>query len=279
MKKCEKNSVNINKKAINQVDNLYLLGIIRCMSLVNGIDFESEIPVYKQLSTVIEQMIFSGKYKAGDKLLSENEICKKYNVSRTTVRQTLNLLNQKGLINSVHGKGTFVKIPEIRHDLSRIVRFGTALNREGLEGFTRVSAFDTEVKKNTALEELGDDYFNLFLLGYIQDTPVVYYKSYIVGDLKNEIYASAKRLEMSKKPFSTLDIYDDIGIKIKSIKQEVSAVVSGGKTAEIMELNGAYALLRLESVYYDSNNRPIEYKTAYYRSDVYRFNLIREIED
>ena len=159
------------------------------------IEFNSEIPVYKQLADIIEEMIFSAEYKPGDKLLSENKICEKYFVSRTTVRQTLNLLSQKGLINSVHGKGTFIKIPEIHHDLSRIVRFGSALNKEGLIGFTKVLAYDTEIKKNAALEELGDDYFNLFLLGYIQNTPVVYYKSYIVGSIKEKVYASAKKLD------------------------------------------------------------------------------------
>ena len=46
-----------------------------------------------------------------EKMLSEREICLKYDVSRTTVRAALNELEEMGYIFKRHGKGTFVSGP------------------------------------------------------------------------------------------------------------------------------------------------------------------------
>lgn len=46
---------------------------------------------------------------AGDKLPSELELCKQFGVSRTVVREALKMLNAKGLVLIVKGKGVFVR--------------------------------------------------------------------------------------------------------------------------------------------------------------------------
>lgn len=242
------------------------------------LDPTSGEPIYKQLADRIESLIISGEIKPGKKLPSENELCLKYGVSRITVRQALNILVQKGLVYSVHGKGSFVKVAEIEQDLSKIVRFGSALSQQGQEGYTRVVTFNNGKHISRATEALGTEkYFDLFLLGHIQKTPVVYYKSYIRNEYIDSVYPMAKKLEMEHKPFSTLDIYDNLNIKITSIKQSISAIISDGKSGKMLGLFGNQALLRLESVYYLEDGTPIEYKTAYYRSDVYHFELKREL--
>lgn len=262
-----------------QFDNLYYIVIISAMrkELVDQISGE---PIYKQLADELESKIINGDIKPGKKLPSENELCELYNVSRITVRQALNILVQKDLVYSVHGKGSFVKVPEIEQDLSKIVRFGSALSLHGQDGFTRVVSYDTGKHISRATEALGtNSYFDLFLLGHLQMTPVVYYKSYINSKYKQDVYLAAKKLELVHKPFSTLDIYDDLSIKIKSIKQSISAIISDGKSGEMLGLFGNQALLRLESIYYLEDGTAIEYKTAYYRSDVYHFELNRELND
>lgn len=237
----------------------------------------SSEPIYKQLADVIEQKIFDGDLKPGDKLPSENEMCKEYNVSRITVRQSLNILTQRDLIYSVHGKGTFVKIAEIRQELSTIVKFGTALAKQDKKGFTKIVKYDTKKHPSKPTEVLGtNEYFELYLLGHILKTPVVYYKSFILNEYRDDVVAKAKELEKKGNPFSTLDIYDQLGVKISSVKQKVSAVNGNGKSAEMLKINGTAALLRLESTYY-SGKKAIEFKTAYYRSDVYSFELNREV--
>lgn len=60
--------------------------------------------VYKQLLDNIK----SGVWKSGDKLPTENELGRELNVSRVTIRAALQRLRSIGLVESKHGKGTFV---------------------------------------------------------------------------------------------------------------------------------------------------------------------------
>lgn len=56
----------------------------------------------------IKNLILNGEFKEGELLISENEICKRYNVSREPVRRALKRLKEKGYINSKQGKGYYI---------------------------------------------------------------------------------------------------------------------------------------------------------------------------
>ena len=57
---------------------------------------------------ILEQIV-SGVLKEGDKLPSENEICRSSQVSRPTVREALMRLHADGLVTTRQGSGTFVR--------------------------------------------------------------------------------------------------------------------------------------------------------------------------
>jgi GntR family transcriptional repressor for pyruvate dehydrogenase complex len=67
--------------------------------------------VYEQL----RELIFRGEFKPGDKILTERELSKELNVSRTSVRDAINKLVVMGLLEQKQGQGTFVRSPEL-HD-------------------------------------------------------------------------------------------------------------------------------------------------------------------
>lgn len=73
------------------------------------IDRSKDVPLYLQLAEEIRGMITNGIIKPGDKLMSESEMTREYNVARLTVREALSVLVNEGLIEKKHGKGTFCK--------------------------------------------------------------------------------------------------------------------------------------------------------------------------
>ena len=71
------------------------------------------IPKYKQIIHNIEDAINNGKLKKGDKLPSVNEIRKLNKLSRDTVLMAFNELKNRGIIQSVVGKGYYVSSENI----------------------------------------------------------------------------------------------------------------------------------------------------------------------
>ncbi len=62
---------------------------------------------YYILMDSLKQDMLNGKIRPGDKIASENELASKFQVSRHTVRKALSILEHEGVIEAVHGKGTF----------------------------------------------------------------------------------------------------------------------------------------------------------------------------
>lgn len=78
------------------------------MKTFNTIDNPKElkyVTVYNQLF----KMINEGTFAEGSRLPSEPELSKMLGVSRTTLRQSLALLQEDGLVKNIHGKGNFIK--------------------------------------------------------------------------------------------------------------------------------------------------------------------------
>ena len=68
-----------------------------------------KIPLYKQLAEIIKKDIINGTIAPGSKLPSENELARKYNMSRLTARQAVSVLVNEGLAERYHGKGSFCR--------------------------------------------------------------------------------------------------------------------------------------------------------------------------
>ena len=63
---------------------------------------------YLEIKDELKNQILSKKYNIGDKISSERELADFYNVTRVTVQKAMNLLEQEGFIERIHGKGMFV---------------------------------------------------------------------------------------------------------------------------------------------------------------------------
>ena len=67
------------------------------------------VALYAQVEERIHAEIERENLKPGARLPTEAELCKRYEVSRSTIRQALNRLEVDGLITRTRGKGTFLR--------------------------------------------------------------------------------------------------------------------------------------------------------------------------
>ena len=64
--------------------------------------------VYEQVIEQIQEKIFYGEFKNGDKLPSERELSEQMGVSRTSIREALRVLETMGVVESRQGEGNFI---------------------------------------------------------------------------------------------------------------------------------------------------------------------------
>jgi CheY-like chemotaxis protein len=67
---------------------------------------------YVSIADDLQRRIESGDVQGGERLPSQHEMAKQYGVSLTTLRSAIDLLEQRGLVRSAHGLGTFANAPE-----------------------------------------------------------------------------------------------------------------------------------------------------------------------
>ncbi|WP_339702988.1 GntR family transcriptional regulator [Algoriphagus aquimarinus] len=83
----------------------------------------AEKVIYRIVQKDLRRSIIEGKYKVGDLLPSENELCSKYGIARMTVRNALSNLETEGLIERQKGKGSIVRLKRKSIELLSIKGF------------------------------------------------------------------------------------------------------------------------------------------------------------
>jgi GntR family transcriptional regulator len=66
---------------------------------------------YMRVASDITARIASGELKPGARLRAERDLAEYYEVSYGTVRRAMEVLRERGLITTIHGRGTFVSVP------------------------------------------------------------------------------------------------------------------------------------------------------------------------
>jgi GntR family transcriptional regulator len=96
------------------------------------------IPLYMQIEEDLKYKILNGEWKPGDRILSEEEYCNIYNVSRITVRKALKNLELDGLLVRHSGKGTFVTnwVEDEQHQYTLVKGLTSEMREMGKKAFT-----------------------------------------------------------------------------------------------------------------------------------------------
>jgi len=83
---------------------------------------------YVALANSLRAAIQEGKYTAGEKLPSENELTQELGISRQTVRQAIQLLEMEGITERKRGSGTYVRQLDTRAKSNNIAVITTYIS-------------------------------------------------------------------------------------------------------------------------------------------------------
>ena len=98
--------------------------VIMINALKNNIESKNPaLPIYRRLAEELRLLIISGGIASGSRLPSEAELSEQLGINNRTLRKSLKILADMGLISQCQGKGTFVTY----HQPGRWLRFGVVL--------------------------------------------------------------------------------------------------------------------------------------------------------
>lgn len=152
---------------------------------------ENKEPYFIQLKKDILELLKNGKYKAGDKIPSENELCKNTDVSIRTVRRALLELEKDGIIFRRQGRGSFLRelkgekdnkgtICILFSDISFITRPSFSMILKGMEAACNELGYHFNMqavglrfgRSVSDLKPLGDVIFMKNISGFIVTSPL-----------------------------------------------------------------------------------------------------------
>lgn len=241
--------------------------------MTTSIDFDSNIPYYIQLIDVLKGGIRQGVWQAGERLPGEHDLCERYGISRTVVRQALHELELEGLIIRRKGRGSFVAEPKISESLAqKLTGFHQDMTERGHRPVTQVLRLAVvpaakEVADYLALEP-GDPVIELERLRAVQGESIVLVTSY----LPHALCPDLEQIDFTDRSlYETLETQYDL--IIARGRRHIEAVPANAKEAELLDITEGAPLLMLDSVSYLADGTPIEYYHALHRGDRSRFDV------
>jgi phosphonate metabolism transcriptional regulator PhnF len=112
------------------------------------------MPLWREIAQSLEQRIRSRELHPGDKLPTEYELSRQFMVNRHTVRRALSDLQEKGIVESTQGRGSFVRRPTRPAQLQRRPRFTEAVLSRGAEPTTKVLKLEVRPADSRVAEAL-----------------------------------------------------------------------------------------------------------------------------
>jgi GntR family transcriptional regulator len=234
------------------------------------IDTGSPLPLYAQLESILAGEIGTGTLPPGSQLPNEEQLVERYRVSRTTIRQTIQNLVRRGLVEIRRGKGTFVLQPKITQELTELSGFVEDMQSLGRQASARLVDKQTVPATEPVARALAIDV----------GTPVVCIQRVRLADnaalsfdetyLPREIGERILENDLETEPiFSLLEQKYDTPLVEADYRLE--AVAADTTVARALGIGAGSPIFLIERTSYTTGHQPIDYEKLYYRGDQIRF--------
>lgn len=220
-----------------------------------------------QVRGILEQLIDT-ELNAGDAIPSERALVVRLGVSRVTVRQAIADLVEAGVLERVHGKGTYVTGPQVDSRL-HLTSFSREMRDRGLVPATVVLSAREEPADDDISYALrirpGRPVIRVERLRTADGTPM----AYEVGHYPSALFPGLLQRELG----ALYDVFaSEYGVVVTSGEQTVRAESADAHQARILGIAKRAPLLVQERVTY-AGERAIELSTSWYRADRYRLHM------
>ena len=240
--------------------------------MIQLINRDSPIPLYYQLKTILLDKIKLGEWMPGELIPSENQLQESYDISRTTVRQTLSELVTEGYLVRQRGRGTFVSQPKVTYNPTKQLELNDfmrhhdetlswrMLDREWIDVPARVMG-------HLNLSE-DDQVLRIRRLRLASGDPLGYHVAYISRAVAE--YLDEDKLTVGQ---SLNYILTHPQMRAPRIVRTLEADMANDLDQDWLLMAPNTPILQLERIVYGENNTPLEFLDARFRGDRFKYQV------
>ncbi len=206
------------------------------------------IPKYKKIYDQIVKLILTNEWPVGSQMKSENDLIEIFQVSRITIRNVLNILENEGRILRSRGKATVILDKLLKNSNNfEIKDFSQTINAD-------YKLLDVQVVKNNFSKKF-------------KNSRSLYYIERLRRIKNNEIYLISRAYipieiigkNVNKNIFKDKNLLNVLmnkfKIKISKSEQEVSAILLSNNDADLFKTTQGYPAISNIWYMYDISNK------------------------
>ena len=230
------------------------------------------VPKYYQLASIIRQQIEDGILPPHQPIPSERQLEVIYNISRTTIRQAIDLLVRQGFIYREHGRGTFVSPQKLQKGISELTSFTEDMKRRGITPGQKILEIGCVTPPPGVLQKLElphetSSLLRIYRLRLGDGIPMGLQTSYY--NLPDGQMITLADLEKYGSIYELLQ--EKYFIIPTEADETLEVTVATPKEAALLQVRSGSPLLLSERVMYSQNRRAVEFVKILYRGDRYRY--------
>jgi GntR family transcriptional regulator len=237
------------------------------------------LPKYHQVYLVLREQLDEGRFADG--VPGELHLTKAFGVARVTVRRALERLAAEGLIERSPGRGTVAlrgppaaarrtgsTAPAQRAQLTGLLE---NIVNMGLRTSVKVLRCEVLPASDQAARQLdiapGAPVQKAVRLRATREGPL----SHITTQVPQDFAKAFGRRELARTPL--LMLLEASGVQIGRARQNISAKLADADVARLLGVPVGSALLAVERLVFDVNERPVQWLQGLYRPDRYQYQL------
>ena len=236
---------------------------------------KSQLSLQDIIVSDIQKKIEKKILRIGQMIPSEDEIRKKYGVSRVTVRLALDKLENKNLIIRKQGVGTFIKSKKIKQTFSTAKTIIDALREKNLQPKIKV-LFNNKKYPDDYLKDIlnirgNSQIVHIRRIVYLNNQPYAVLDTFLPEVFKGV----ADIISQTKNVKTTYEIFEEeFDFQIKEAKYDISIDRATNDILKILNLKKDSYCLKNSRITYSDRKKPLELTIFYYPPEKAKFEMI-----
>ncbi|MGL5057569.1 MAG: GntR family transcriptional regulator [Fusobacteriaceae bacterium] len=229
-----------------------------------------KLPRYIAIAKELEEKILNNVYKKNERLPAERVLAEEYNVTRVTVRNAIDYLVLKGLLEKRVGSGNYIKKNTLNLNISEQLSFSEKSHFLNQTPHTDVIEFK-EIYADSKLIEIfncksDEIFFFIKRVRYLDDIPANLENTYLPKKLFPEL---SKDIMLGSK-------YDFVErtLSIKESYNKITPILPDKDLVKIFDLKESEPIFYKTSIGISKDDIAFEYSELYFNPKIYEFSFI-----